>query len=84
MKSGLSLQTIQFQNKDAELDDPVDVQGTFHKASTEAAQRAKNEAAKQLILAWLAEDSSYDEETWPVLQKTIEENRLSKRRRFHG
>jgi hypothetical protein len=56
----------------------------LHKSPINAVQQAKNQAAKQLILAWLAEDSSYDEEVWPVLQKSIEENRLSDRKRFHG
>lgn len=44
---------------------------------------AKNQVAKQLVQAWLADDSGYDEEVWPLLQQTIEENRLSHRPRFH-
>jgi len=50
--------------------------------ASDATQRQRNEATKQLILEWLADDSGYDEEAWPILKKTIEENRLSKRKRF--
>ena len=49
-----------------------------------AAQRMKNEAAIQLIAEWLADESGYDEKTWPIVKKVIEENRLSYRRRFNG
>jgi hypothetical protein len=31
---------------------------------------------------WLADESGYDEETWPQLKAAIEEDRLSYRRRF--
>lgn len=46
-------------------------------------QTAKNQAAIQLIDQWLADESGYDEEAWPILKQTIEENRLSARKRFH-
>ena len=36
----------------------------------------------KLLDAWLADDSGYDERVWPHLKKTIEENRLSYRKRF--
>jgi len=48
-----------------------------------ARQTAKNQAAIQLIDQWLADESGYDEEAWPILKQTIEENRLSTRKRFH-
>jgi len=48
----------------------------------QATQRMKNEAAIQLIAEWLADESGYDERTWPIVKKAIEENRLSYRRRF--
>lgn len=48
-----------------------------------AQQTAKNQAAIQLIDQWLADESGYDEEAWPILKQTIEENRLSTRKRFH-
>ncbi len=49
-----------------------------------ARQTVKNQAAIQLINQWLADESGYDEEAWPILKQTIEENRLSTRKRFHG
>ncbi len=45
-------------------------------------QQAKNEAAIRLVREWLADESGYDEKTWPIAKKVIEENRLSSRRRF--
>jgi len=47
-----------------------------------AAQRAKNEAALRLLGEWMADESGYDEETWPLLKKAIEEDRFSERKRF--
>jgi len=45
-------------------------------------QRIKNEVAIRLLQAWLADESGYDEKAWELLKKTIEENRLSNRKRF--
>lgn len=45
-------------------------------------QALENQAVIQLIEGWLAEDRGYDEQVWPVLKQTIEENRLSNRPRF--
>ncbi len=47
-----------------------------------AVQQAKNEAAIRLVREWMADESGYDEKTWPIAKKAIEENRLSPRRRF--
>ena len=47
--------------------------------------RAKSSTGKKfmkLINSWLAEDPRYDERAWPIVKKSIEENRLSARRRF--
>jgi hypothetical protein len=44
--------------------------------------RRRQLAAIDLLNAWLADDSGYDERTWPELKKAIEENRTSYRRRF--
>ena len=41
------------------------------------AQRRRNAAARQLLQKWLADDSGYDEETWPFLKQALEENRVS-------
>ena len=49
-----------------------------------ATQQAKNEAAIQLLAEWMADESGYDEETWPKVKQAIEENRLSSRSRFNG
>jgi hypothetical protein len=47
-------------------------------------QRIRNEALIQLIREWLADESGYDEETWPIVKQLIEENRMSYRRRFEN
>ena len=47
------------------------------------AQKAKNQAAIRVLEGWLADDSGYDEKAWPVVKKTLEENRLSHRKRFN-
>ena len=40
-------------------------------------QRARNEPALSLLHEWLTDNSGYDENTWPVVRKALEENRLS-------
>ena len=47
-----------------------------------AARQAKNAAVIRLIDEWLADESGYDEETWPMVKAGIEDNRTSYRRRF--
>ena len=42
----------------------------------------RREAAIALLDEWLADESGYDEATWPRLKASIERNRLSSRRRF--
>jgi len=48
-----------------------------------AIQRIKNEVAIRLLQDWMADESGYDEKTWEIVKETIEENRLSDRRRFN-
>ena len=48
----------------------------------EIKQRAKNQAAIDLLEGWLQDESGYDEEVWPGIKKAIEENRMSDRSRF--
>jgi hypothetical protein len=48
-----------------------------------ATQKKKNEAVIHLLDEWLADESGYDEEVWPIVKKAIEENRPSHRKRFH-
>jgi len=45
-------------------------------------QLTKNEAAIRLLEQWMADESGYDERTWPIVKRTIKENRLSYRNRF--
>ncbi len=47
-----------------------------------SAQRAKTRKLMKLLDTWLADESGYDERVWPRLKRSIEENRLSSRRRF--
>jgi len=44
--------------------------------------RSKTHKLVRLLDSWLADESGYDERVWPRLKKSIEENRLSSRRRF--
>jgi hypothetical protein len=44
--------------------------------------RARNASALRLVREWLADDSGYDEEVFPVLKAELEADRLSYRRRF--
>ena len=34
------------------------------------------------LRSWMEDESGYDERAWPIVKKTIEENRLSPRNRF--
>ena len=47
-----------------------------------AMQRERNQAAIELLREWMADESGYDETVWPVVKKSLEENRLSYRERF--
>jgi hypothetical protein len=44
--------------------------------------RARNARALQLVREWLADESGYDEQVFPVLKAELEADRLSYRRRF--
>ena len=48
-----------------------------------AVPQEKNQAALDLLRQWMADESGYDEETWPALKELLEEDRLSARKRFH-
>ena len=39
--------------------------------------RKRNAATRQLLQEWLADESRYDEETWPLLKDALEANRTS-------
>ncbi len=42
----------------------------------------RNARALQLVREWLAEDSGYDVEVFPILKAELEADRVSYRRRF--
>ena len=46
-------------------------------------RRTKEQLAIELLQQWMLDNSGYDEENWPVVKRTLEENRLSQRRRFN-
>jgi hypothetical protein len=53
-------------------------------AEVAAALPERIEAAIRLLDEWAADDSGYDEDTWPKLRATLEEDRLSARSLFDG
>jgi len=61
---------------------PIEAESAKSKLDALTTQRAKNEAAIRLLEEWMADESGYDEETWPKVKKAVEENRLSYRKRF--
>lgn len=65
---------------------PSDAIRTFRAMDPEPAEQARsarNATVIALLEEWLADDTSYDEDTWPALQQRIEESRTSRRRRFN-
>jgi len=46
------------------------------------AQKQGNAAARQLLREWQADETGYDEETWPILKQALEENRFPSGRRL--
>ncbi len=51
----------------------------------EAAQLTPQESAermRRLFAEWIADETGYDEETWPQLKKRLDEDRLSDRKLF--
>ncbi|MFL6212568.1 MAG: hypothetical protein ACJ74J_01610 [Blastocatellia bacterium] len=55
----------------AEIDDPS------------SDQQAKRAACIELLNQWLADESGYDEKTWPKIKNLLEENRTSDRPIFN-
>jgi len=47
-----------------------------------ADQIEKNLEVIRLLEEWLADESGYDEQVWPIVKNDIEKNRMSKRERF--
>jgi len=54
----------------------------FHADAKLDELRARNARALQLVREWLADDSGYDAEVFPILKAEMEADRLSYRRRF--
>lgn len=48
----------------------------------ESLKAIKNEMAIRLIMDWMDDQSGYDETIWNQLKESIENNRLSERKRF--
>lgn len=44
-------------------------------AEQREAQLKKNQAAIELVKGWMADESGYDEETWPSLKAALNANR---------
>lgn len=55
-----------------------------HPEVVEESPKGSNEGALRLLDEWMADESGYDEKVWPTLKQAIEENRLSRRKRFRG
>jgi len=53
----------------------IDVEGT-------ETQRLKHQAALQLLQAWRTDDAQEQADTWMVIKKALEEDRLSDRSLF--
>lgn len=47
-----------------------------------AEQRRRAEVVRQVLSAWLADESGYDERVWPEVKRGLEENRTSSRPLF--
>lgn len=62
----------------------VDVENVAGVVHPPGSQQEKNNAVIELLQGWMADESGYDEETWPVVKKALEENRLSYRGKFDG
>jgi|GEM_PF-3172843 len=57
-------------------------QVTDPEADLDGGVRARNARALQLLREWLADDSGYDEEVFPILKAELEADRPCYRRRF--
>jgi len=56
--------------------------GGFQRQGCTPSRRERHAAVIALLDKWLADESGYDENTWPGLKEQIEESRTSTRRRF--
>lgn len=56
--------------------------GGFQRQRGIPSRRERHAAVIALLDKWLADESGYDENTWPRLKEQIEESRTSTRKRF--
>jgi excisionase family DNA binding protein len=47
-------------------------------------QAERNQAARHLLAEWMADESGYDEQVWPTVERLIEENPVSFGEALHG
>jgi hypothetical protein len=61
------------------------VAGRNQRSLPRASRRGKKtRKLMKLLDTWLADESGYDERVWPTIEKALEENRDSIRRRLSG
>lgn len=60
---------------------PLSLPGQGRRPREECAQ-TRNAAARKLLQTWLADESGYEEETWPLLKQVLEDNRSGSRKLF--
>ena len=61
----------------------ADVEKEFEPEDTKINRQIDSSALIQMLNQWLADESGYDEENWPKVEKLLEENRTSDRSVFH-
>lgn len=57
--------------------------GSPQQERTVGSRRERHAAVIALLEEWLADDTGYDEATWPSLKEGIEQSRTSTRKRFN-
>ena len=71
-------------NKDDMNPLPADGSGDTIIIPEEREWRIHAQEVIKLLDEWAAEDSAYDEETWPALKKALDENRCASGKLFDG
>jgi hypothetical protein len=61
----------------------ADVEKEFKPEDTKINRQIDSATLIQMLNQWLADESGYDEENWPKVEKLLEENRTSDRSVFH-
>lgn len=63
--------------------DTILASATMDRERREQTRSARNAAVIALLEEWLADETGYDEATWPTLKEGIEQSRTSTRKRFN-